>query len=363
MNRAGTETMLMNYYRHIDRTIIQFDFAVSSKELNDYEDEIISLGGRLIRYPRYTGLNHIKYIKWWKEFLSTHEEYQIIHGHIGSTAAIYLGIAKKYGRFTIAHSHGKWGKLSLHQTLYMIYSYRTRFIADYFFGCSMDALLTRYGKKIALNSQRSRVLNNAIELERYSFNESVRKEMRQELGVEENCFVLGTIGRFCKEKNPYFTLQIIEKMKKQGILFKFVWIGIGPMMDSVVNIITKKKLSDCILLLGLRDDIPQLLQAFDAFILPSLSEGLGIVAIESQAAGLPTICSTYVPNEVGITNLVSFIDLDDMDKWINKIIESIGVERANTYNQIYDAKYDINENAMWLSNFYTTIFQKGRFEQ
>ena len=120
MNMAGTETMLMNFYRNIDREKVQFDFAVCTEEHCDYEDEILSMGGRIIRYPQYRGKNHFSYKKWWSEFFRNNREYKIVHGHIGSTAAIYLSIAKKHGCYTIAHSHGTLEPISLRSVIRQI---------------------------------------------------------------------------------------------------------------------------------------------------------------------------------------------------------------------------------------------------
>ena len=124
MDLAGTETLLMNFYRNIDRSKVQFDFAVSATKECAYDQEIISMGGLIFHYPRYRGTNHFAYKKWWKIFLETHPEYKIIHGHIGSTAAIYLSIAKSMGRYTIAHSHSTDSTLTLHSILFATCAYR-----------------------------------------------------------------------------------------------------------------------------------------------------------------------------------------------------------------------------------------------
>ena len=361
LNRAGTESMLMNFYRNIDRSKIQFDFAICTEEHCDFEDEVLSMGGRVIRYPRYKGFNHIQYKKWWKEFFASHEEYEVVHGHIGSTAAIYLSIAKRSGRYTIAHSHGTLEPLSIRSIIWRAYSYPTRFIADHFFGCSMSALETRYGMKMAHNSTRAEVLNNAIDSMRFIYNESERIEVRKELGISSSTFVIGTIGRLASQKNPQMTLGIINELKNRKLPFKFIWVGVGSLKGEIENEIEKNNLTNDVLMLGLRNDIPRVLQGLDMFVFPSIWEGLGIVAIEAQAAGLPTLCSDQVPREVKVTSLCKFLQLNDLNAWCDEIsniycdVSRDTYKRLNEYSNIVNANYDIGAVARWLQDFYLNI--------
>lgn len=352
MNRAGTETMLMNFYRNIDREKIQFDFAICSDEKGDYEEEIEYLGGKIIRYPRYKGINHLYYVKWWNAFFKNHKEYKIIHGHIGSTAAIYLSIAKKYGIFTIAHSHGTKEPLSLRSVLYTVYSYPTRFVADYFFGCSFDALKARYGDKVAYNKKIACVLNNSIDSEKYAYSVKKRAKIRTELKICENEFVIGTVGRLSSPKNPFKIIEILSCLKNRGEKFRFLWVGVGEMQHLIEKSIAEKGLTNEVIMLGSRNDVPDILQAMDIFIFPSIWEGLGIVAIEAQAAGLPTLCSDNVPREAKITDLCEFLTLEDTDKWADRIVTNKNKSRTVTTKLIKKAKYDIKDTSLWLQNFY-----------
>ena len=357
MNRAGTETMLMNYYRHINRKKVQFDFAVCTEEKCDYDDEILSMGGHIYRYPQYKGGNHFRYIAWWKKFFLQHPEYHIVHGHIGSTAAIYLGIAKQFKCFTIAHSHGTKGPLSFRSLIYQFYSYPTRFIADQFFGCSMQALEDRYGKKVAYSS-KARVLNNAINSDLYAYDKKTREDVRKELQITNNMFVIGTVGRLSPEKNPFMIVNILTALKKRNIDFKFIWVGVGKMKDDIIKAVNQNNLTQNVEMLGLRNDIPRVLQALDVFVFPSVWEGLGIVAIESQAAGLPTLCSDQVPIEAKVTDLCEFISLNNTSLWVDSIIKCKGKKRLNTLDSIKNNGYDIHDNAEWLQDFYIAKSEK-----
>lgn len=148
MDCAGAETFLMNLYRNIDRNKIQFDFVVHTENHMFFEEEILGLGGKIYRAPRFNGLNLLEYRSWWKNFYKLHSEYKIIHGHVGSTSSIYLSLGKKYNRYTIAHSHNTMSKgFSIGNIEYCILTYRNRYIADFFMGCSKQAGIDRYGKK------------------------------------------------------------------------------------------------------------------------------------------------------------------------------------------------------------------------
>lgn len=365
MNMAGTETLLMNFYRNVNRSKVQFDFAVSATEKCDYDDEIISLGGRIIHYPRYRLSCDGKYRKWWNNFFSAHSEYHIVHGHIGSTAAIYLKIAKRYGCFTIAHSHSIKSKISVKSIAYQIYAYPTRFIANQFFGCSRQALIDRYGKKVA-KSPNARIVNNAIDSEKYIFNFEMREKIRKEYKIDRQQLVIGTVGRLSPLKNPYEIIRICETLKKRGLKFKFLWFGTGELKEDIEKTINTKKLNDEISLMGTRRDIYNVLQAFDIFLFPSVNEGLGIACIEAQAAGLPTFCSDSIPLEAKVTEYCKFLPLNKTKIWCDEIEKKVIMikeecyTRPNTYKEIVNAGYDIKDVAGWLQAFYLTIEEEKR---
>lgn len=357
MDMAGTETLLMNFYRNIDRSKIQFDFAVSATKECAYDKEVVALGGKLIHYPGYKGKNHFEYKKWWSRFLDEHPEYHIIHGHIGSTAAIYLKIAKQKRRFTIAHSHSTTPSLSLHSVFYKLYSYPTRFIADQFFGCSKQALIDRYGKQVAV-SKNARVINNAIDAEKFVYNPITREKIRNEYHIFGNNTVLTTVGRLTPQKNPHEIIRICEYLKNDGVEFRFLWFGTGELEEEIKREVREKKLDDVISFMGTRSDVYNVLQAADVFIFPSVWEGLGIACVEAQAAGLPTFCSDTIPKEAKVSELCSFLPLNDTKMWCQEIekcivkIKQAGYKRPNTFNEIIRAGYDVKETARWLEAFY-----------
>ena len=359
MNYAGTETLLMSIYRNTDRSRIQFDFAVCSDQSGDYDKEIVDLGGRIIKYPKYTVTNHLSYKKWWEDFFRNHKEYRIVHGHIGSTAALYLSVAKQSGCYTIAHSHATNNiKFNLKDLVYSVYSYRTRFIADFFFGCSMAALKDRYGARIAKNTNRSRVFLNAIDVDRFIFDQETRNRVRKEFGISQDEIVFGTVGRLTASKNPYLILNILLELKNRGRDFLFLWFGRGELEDQIRAKINEMGLEDNIIMGGVRNDINRILQAMDAFVFPSVFEGLGITCVEAQAADLVCFCSSNIPQEARITERFIALPIDDTDAWINSIQSFLNAgkrKRANRSEEIKKAGYDINSQSNWLTDFYIDI--------
>ena len=359
MNMAGTEVMLMNLHRCINRDIIQFDYAVCSEEKCAFDDEILALGGKIYHYPKYKIINHFKYVKWWDNFLHEHKNYRIIHGHVGSTAAIYLGLAKKHGYYAIAHSHNTYGDFNIRKFVYWLFSYRTRYIADYFFGCSEDALVSRFGRKILSNSCHQ-ILPNAIDVRKFQFDENKRMKIRTELGISKNEFVIGTIGRLTIQKNPEKILSIIKNLYKRKINFKLLWIGAGELKTMIINEINRSNLNANIILMESRDDIPDLLSAMDIFIFPSKWEGLGVAAIEAQVAGLPIICSTVVPKEVRLSDDCYFLPLNDGNSWENLIIKLSNRNKINrsTLNNMKASDYNILVTAQKMTDFYINKYKK-----
>lgn len=359
MHHGGAETMIMNFYRHIDRSKVQFDFVENDDKYADFDDEIRSLGGRIYHCPHYNGKNHFKYVAWWKNFLAQHAgEYKAVHGHVGSTAAIYLNLAKKAGVFTIAHSHNTNG-WSVKDMVYQIYAYPTRFIADFFFGCSIAAGESRYGKRICKTKNRFKVLNNAIETERFAFNPQIRDLMRQKLAVTDK-FVIGHIGRFVEQKNHSFLIQIFKEIHDKNPNAVLLLLGKGELQDQIMTQTVQNGLEECVIFAGVHNDVSPYYQAMDVFVLPSLFEGLGIVAVEAQTAGLPCVISEGVSKECILTDeLVSIQSLKDSPaQWATHILARVGLPRREHSREVMQNGFDISQTAEWLEDFYLNVGER-----
>lgn len=356
MDIGGTETMLMNLYRNIDREKIQFDFIVHNEDKNFYNDEIEKLGGRIYRVPRFKVINIMQYIRAWDKFFSTHNEYKIIHGHIGSSAAIYLKLANKYGYYTIAHSHSTKSKIKNFKDLaYRIFSFPVRNIAKQFFACGKQAGLDRYGEKVA-NSQNFKVLNNAIDSKKFIFNENTNRVKRKELNIE-NKFVVGHVGRFTYPKNHKFIIEVFKKIYEKDNNSVLLLVGDGELRSEIEKEVSNLGLDDVVIFVGMQSNIQDFMNVMDVLLFPSHFEGLPLTIIEAQANGLKCILSNCITTEVNITGNVKYVSLSkNADEWCDKVLEyKIGYERQNMYTKICKSGYDVKESAKWLEKFYSGI--------
>lgn len=357
MDRGGAETMIMNLYRRIDRTKIQFDFVQNENDGAAYDDEIRALGGRIYHCPRYRGKNHFAYTKWWHAFFETHRgEYPIIHGHIGSTAAIYLSVAKKHGIYTIAHSHNINLMRSVGDVIYGVYTYPTRFIADHFFACSREAGVSRYGKKNAGDPGRCTVLRNAIDSARFAFDADARHQVREALNLSEDQIVIGNISRFSAQKNHAFLLDIFERIRGMEPRAVLLLVGDGDLRPQIEEKIRRAGLENSVILTGVQPNTWDYYRVMDVFLMPSHYEGLPVSMVEAQASGLPCCVSSAVPEESAITGLVRFRALDDgAEQWASWVLACAGLPRRDMSEAIRRAGYDISATSQWLEEFYTKV--------
>ncbi len=359
MNRGGAETMIMNLYRNIDRSKIQFDFVENSCDNAAYDREIESLGGKIFRCPHYNGKNHFQYKKWWNSFFQTHSgEYQIIHGHIGSTAAIYLKIAKRYGLYTIAHSHSSGTDRSLKSLLYQVMSRPTRSIADWFFACSDTAGRDRYGASV-VSGDRYKVLNNAVDTKIFQFNPVTRAQTRAHLAIDQYT-VLGHIGRFTGEKNHAFVLKIFKEILLLDPNCRLLLIGDGPLKRKMQGLAEELGVAENVLFLGIRSDVNRLVQAMDLLIFPSIYEGLPVTLVEAQTSGLPCVISDHIPKECILTHdLVTIMSLESSAfDWAKHCLSRTNENRFDRRLEIIDKGYDIKATARWLQGFYEEMAEK-----
>ncbi len=344
--------MILNLYRNIDRSKIQFDFIIHTEEKCAYHNEILEMGGRIFTIPRYSGKNHFAYKTAWHSFLKDHPEYKIIHGHMRSTASIYLNIAKIYGLMTIVHSHSTSSGNGISAIAKNLLQYPIRFTADYFFACSRLAGVWLFGEKVC-EKQNFIVLNNAIETHKFTFNKEVRRKKREEFHIQDQ-FLIGHVGRFHAPKNHKFLVDILKMIHEKNKDTVLMLVGDGDNRQEIQKKVHDLGLNDSVIFAGVRTDIPELLQAMDVFLFPSLFEGLPVSVIEAQAAGLPCVISDRITTEVKISDLITSISLGEpTEHWAETVLRYPGQSnRKDTYSEITKAGYDINHTSKWLQNFY-----------
>lgn len=354
MDRGGAETMIMELYRNIDRSKIQFDFVVHTTDKCAFDEEILALGGKIHRIPKYSGKNHFKYKKKWNNLFGSYPEYKIIHTHVRSTASIFLKIAKKYGLKTIAHSHSTSNGSGIVASAKNILQKNILNYSDYLLAASVEAGEWLFGPD-AINKDNFFVLNNAIQTKKFIFNKDIREEVRKKFKIN-NKTVIGHVGNFKKEKNHTFLINVFQEYHKINSNSILILIGNGELEDTIKNKVREYELLDSVLFLGSRSDVAELMQAMDVFVFPSFFEGLGIVAIEAQAAGLPVLASKGVPNEAKITDIFQYSSLKNDEKyWAKQINGMLEYTRKNKKNEIVQAGYDVNETAFWLEKLYLKL--------
>lgn len=357
LNRGGAETLVMNLYRNIDRNKFQFDFVIHTDEKGDYTDEILKLGGKIYSVPKYKVINHIKYKKAWKGFFDKHKEYQIIHGHVRSTASIYLKIAKKYGLYTIAHSHSISSGKGLTAVIKNILQYRIRYVADYFIGCSQKANEWLFGKKVA-NSNKCEILENGIYIKKFLYNEEKRKKIRDEMGIENNEILIGHVGRFSKVKNHKFLIDIFKEFYKKNSNSKLILLGNGELKENIKERVVRLGLEKKVIFHNVVDNIEDYYNAMDAFVFPSLYEGLGMVVIEAQINGLKCYVSNNIPKCTNIDGKVKFISLRNSSKYWSKLIDKMQYPRKIDIINFKD--YDIMQVVKKIEKIYLKGIEQSK---
>lgn len=351
---GGVEAFIMNYYRHINKDKIQFDFIIDSDSTFVPRDEIESLGGRLIEIPPYQKL--FKYTKELRKVLRENK-YKIVHSHLNTLSVFPLYCAwREKVPIRIAHSHStsnkKEWKKNIIKNLLRPFS---KVFATNYFACTEHAGRWMFGNK-EYDNGNVYILNNAIDINDFLYDENERKIKRKELGIE-NKFVIGHIGRFVEQKNHSFLIDIFNQLHNQIPNTSLMLIGQGPLQNEIKEKVKKLKIDDSVLFLGQREDVNKLYQAMDLFLFPSLYEGLGMVMIEAQSSGLPCIASTEVPKIAKVNKNVEFIDLNEtIDEWVNKIKKYIKDEkRNNDINKMKEAGYSIEKEAKKLEEYYNKL--------
>lgn len=352
MNRGGAETMVMNYYRNIDRTKVQFDFMVHRQERGAYDDEIESLGGRIFRMPAIRPWTASTYRKTIRRFYQEHPEYKVIHAHMSELGYYDFLEAERAGiPVRICHAHNRPYGIDLKSPIRWYYKTRMMPHITHMFMCGQESGDWLFGKK---NSEKFIQMNNAIDARAYAFDEIKRTKMRAQLGLS-NELVIGHVGRFDVQKNHSFIIDIFYEVYKQKPISRLLLVGndSGRIADDIHRKVRDLGLENAVDFLGVRSDVSDLMQAMDVFLFPSLFEGLSVASVEAQAAGLPTMISDGVPIECKKTDLVEMLPMSaDAFIWAGRLLEVADKPRKNTYQQIKAAGFDIAENAKKIQRFY-----------
>lgn len=357
---GGVEAVVMNYYRNIDRNKVQFDFICDDDSTCIPKEEIENLGGKVILIPPYQ-----KVFKYHKELKKVLKEgnYKIVHSHINALSVFPLWASKSAKvPVRIAHSHSTSNKKEWKKTLLknVLRPFSKLFATDYFC-CSELAGRWLFGNK-TYDQGKVYPLNNAIDVDKFKYNEKVRKAKRKELNIEDKDLVIGHIGRFVKQKNHEFLIDIFNEIHKKNKNTILLLAGDGPLKEAIQNKVKELNLDKNVKFLGQRNDVNELYQAMDLFLFPSLYEGLGMVLIEAQCAGNLCFASTEVPSVAKLTDNLNFISLSTTpEKWATDILNKIEqYHRKSNKSEITKANYDIKEEVKKLEKKYIDCLSRWK---
>lgn len=365
LDGGGVENILLNYLKEIDKKKIQMDIIVHSVKKGVLEEKFESLGCKIYRVtPKKNSI-----LKNFNEISRIIKigKYDIVHSRMNYKGVTHMLSSFLLGiKIRIVHNHqanmekdyGIFVSLII-KVLKKI----TILLATDYMACSKLAAIEMFGEKRVINNKVV-ILKNAIDLEKYRLSEKIRKKYRNKFLIKEENSVIGVVGRFHNQKNHKFILEIFEKIVTLNDKYLLMLVGGGEEFDKYKKIVkSNNKLRDKVIFTGIRKDVPNLLQAMDIFLLPSKYEGFGNVFIESQISGLPTIASTMVPKETKISNLISYLSLDESSDYWAKFILDIKFNKNIRKNKINEAKefgFDIKDQASYLQNLYLKSIERNK---
>ena len=353
--RSGIMSMLMSYYRKLDREKIQFDFLYFDERTETYEAEIISLGGQI------TKVEHPSHLFLFRKdinlfFRQHYGAYPIIHIHDIFMSG-FVAQCKRIGgvKKIIVHAHAtKFADNKLNAIRNKILSIPNYIVPDYYFACSKMAGEYCFGKRF---NEAGIVINNAIDLNEFYPDKKDREHIRRHLGIEDK-FVIGHVGNFTPQKNHEFIIRIFKQIVLKNKDAVLVLVGDGNLRKKIEEEVIKNNLKNNVIFLGTRNDVNFVMRAFDCFLFPSLFEGLGIVLIEAQATGVPCVLSDVIPSDTNIIkerNIV--LSLKDSEKiWAEKVLSMVEQDYRDFYKQVSEAGYNIEIEAKKLLEVYYSLW-------
>ncbi len=353
MDRAGIETMLMNFYRHTDRDKIQFDFLANKPKPGDYDDEIAKMGGRVFVSPGYK--NFKRYLDFMTGLFKKYPEYKILHTHNGSLM-LYALISAKTNNIPvrIAHAHATAIPFDFKNGIKMCMKPMIKYVATDYWGCS-DAAGEFYFTKKRWN-KHNELIHNAIDVDNFAFNASARQRIRKEFGLGDK-FVVGHVGRLTWQKNQKKLIDIFARLHKLEPSSQLVMVGTGELEEKLKKQARDLGISDAVTFTGMQTNVNEWYSVFDVFVLSSWYEGLPVVGIEAQAADLPCVFTDTITPEVKVTDGVSFLGLDDdASVWADKILKSRTHDRVSRFDELKKAGYDIKTEALRMQELYLELY-------
>lgn len=356
ISHGGQEAFVFSVLDKMDMTDLKIDFFTPYYSDNPRYEDMIRLkngtlfAGNLDFSPGGSRRNIISPLK----AILRDGKYDVVHIHSGSISVLSLAAraAKKMGvNKVIVHSHADGISKNLkYRISRIINSYNMNNYPDVYCACSLRAGEWKFSKRIVKNQLI--IIKNGIDVDRFSFNKTIRDRIRMDYQIETNEILIGQVGRLSVQKNHLFTLKMFKELHLQANQYKLMFVGDGELRNEIEAFITDNGLDDYVILVGSVNNVQDYLSAMDVFVFPSLYEGFGIVAIEAEATGLPVIAANQLPKDMNVTGKVIFESLDDIDGWISDILSVDIANRTDDTRSIVETKHDSSSVAKTVRDLY-----------
>lgn len=357
--RGGAQAYAINVLKAIDHTRYHIDFVVNYSCVDGYDETIAKYGGKIYFIPKFNGINILAYKKSWEAILAN-GNYDIVHGHVSSSAFLYLHIARKYSCITIAHSHsaGYRGNYAIRVIKKMLTAGAKKY-ADYWFSCSELAAARMFGKSY-LSDPRHHFLPNGIWTDQYRFDDTIRHRIRDELLLDDETVLIGHVGTFSRPKNHKFIIEIFSKIvEADHKKAKLILIGDGALRKSIEAEVDRRGLHDRVIFTGNVGNVNEYLMAMDALVFPSLFEGLPVTLLEAQASGLYCVVSDRITKQVvlneGVVSLPITLEAND---WAMKLIDIPQYDREKMWVTVSDTEFNVQRSISTLTSLYDEMRSK-----
>lgn len=347
---SGVSSVVMNYYKHIDKNRFVFDFMTHTPVSKEIRSQLEKEGSKVYEMPALTGRNIPIYQKKLDAFFKEHTEYQIIHGHLPNAAAFYMRAAKKYGnQIRILHSHNSRGADSkLKRVRNYFLNHMGVAASNVYFACSKSAGAYLFH---TTDENKVTIIHNAIDIEKFSYKEDIRERLRKRCQVEDK-LVIGHMGRFAEQKNHRFIVQIAKSLKEKREDFVFLLVGDGKLRPEIEQMVQIEGLTEHFIFTGSVENPQDYYQMMDVFILPSIYEGLPVVGVEAQAAGLPCMFADTITREALLTPQVKQLSIQNADAWSEELSKVMLGRYPDYVNLVKQNGFDIKTEAGRLEDIY-----------
>jgi glycosyltransferase EpsF len=352
MNGGGVEAVVMNYYRHVDRSKVQFDFVVTESSTIVPREEMESLGARIFTVPAYTNLPAFQRASY--KLFKAHPEWRIVHAHMNALNVFPLKEAAKAGvPVRIAHSHSTSGKGELVRNLAkdVLRTQANRYPTERF-AC------TEHAGRWLFGSAPFKVVPNPVDFPRYMFDPEARRRVRAQWTIPEDVLAIGHVGRWVPQKNQIFLLWVLKSVLGSGMDARLILVGDGPDRPAIETEANRLGVRGQLVTPGYMDAAVAY-SGFDVFAFPSRYEGLGMAAMEAQASGLPCVVSDAVPREVDVTARCTFLSVDDPTPWAGAIVDDFPSVQGRMQKLTLETvkRYDVSRIAAWLTKRYLDLYE------